>query len=65
MRNFFGVLATLLTEQKGFMSCSRTQNDKCVRLQSGTSRSQVEHSNTEPIGKADMISGVGSYHIGD
>ena len=34
-----------------------------VRLKPGTSRSQVEHSTTEPIGKADMIRELGSYHI--
>ena len=30
-----------------------------------TSRSQVEHSTTEPIDKADIKSVVGFYHIGD
>ena len=45
-------------------ACSRTENDNCVRLNPLTSRSQVEHSTTEPIGKAGMISRVGSYQIG-
>ena len=40
------------------------QNSNCIRLKSGASRSQVEHSTTESMGKAGVISGIGSYHIG-
>ena len=35
-----------------------TQNKNYVRFKSGTSRSQVEHSTTEPMNKTGMISGV-------
>ena len=53
------------TDQLGYRFCSITQNNNCIRLKSGISRSQVEHTNTERMGKAGVLSGFGSYHIGD
>ena len=53
------------TEQCGYRFCSITQINNCLRLKPGTSRSQVEHTTIEPMGKLGMLSGVGSYHIGD
>ena len=35
------------------------------QLKSGISRSQVGHTTTQQMGKAVIISGVGSNHIGD
>ena len=46
---------------KDKVSCSRTQNNNCERLKSGTSLYHVEHSTTDPMDKASMIRGFGSY----
>ena len=48
-----------LTDSTSFMI---NTNKQTKRLKSGTSRSQVEHSTTGPVGTVGMLRKFGSFH---